>query len=149
VRKLVVVVVVAAGLLGTASPATAALAFRFDRASAKPGTAVVAWQPGWRAAPHGVVAYLVPTRLPGVHPDLAGGYVLRRVPARHAIALGRPRPGSGNRLTLRFRVPQVPAGDYTIAFWCATCAPGGDFFASAPWGARSTGVAGNVLRVTR
>src|SRR5919108_3542492 len=123
----------------TASPAEAALAFRFDRASARPGQNVTAFEPGWTSAPTGVTVYLVPTRLPGVTPDAAGSYILRRPPAHHAIRLGRPRLTPSHRLSIRFRVPNVAPGDYTAAFWCMSCAPHGDFFASALWGAPWTG----------
>jgi len=136
-------------LLLTAAPAEAALAFRFTRASAHPGQYVVAFEPGWASAPGGVVVYLVPTRLPGVTPDAAGSYILQRPPAHHAIRLGRPRLTSSHLLSIRFRVPDVAPGDYTTAFWCRSCAEHGDFFASALWGAHSTGAPGGVLRVTR
>jgi hypothetical protein len=132
-----------------ATAAAVALAFSFDRASARVGTTVAASQPGWNGAPDGVVAYLVPTRIPGVHPDQAGSYLLPAPPERGVVRLGKPRLTPSHRLAIRFRVPRVAPGDYTIAFWCATCAPGGDFFASAPWGARWTGAAGLVLRVRR
>ena len=131
------------------SSAQAALAFRFNRASAHPGTYVVAFEPGWRSAPTGVIVYLVPTRLPGVTPDSAGSYILSRPPAHGAIRLGRPRLANSQRLSIRFRVPHVRPGDYTTAFWCSTCARHGDFFASALWGAPSTRAAGAVQRITR
>lgn len=73
------------------SSAAAALSFRFDRASARVGTTVVASEPGFSSAPVGVSVYLIPTRLPGVKPDPAGGYLLRRPPKRNAIKLGQPR----------------------------------------------------------
>lgn len=56
-------------LLTLAPPASAALSFRFERASARPGATVVASEPGWPSAPVGVTVYLVPTRLPGVKPE--------------------------------------------------------------------------------
>jgi hypothetical protein len=136
-------------LLLTASPAEAALAFRFDRASARPGQYVVAFQPGWRSVPAGLIVYLVPTRLPGVTPDAAGSYILRKPPAHHTVRLGRPRLTRSHRLSIRFRVPDVASGDYTTAFWCLSCAEHGDFFASALWGAPWTGVPDGVLRIRR
>src|SRR5438309_1587191 len=78
-------------VLAAASTAEAALAFRFNRASARPGQYVVAFEPGWRAVPSGVIVYVVPTRLPGVTPDGAGSYILRKAPAHHTIRLGHPR----------------------------------------------------------
>jgi hypothetical protein len=131
------------------SSAQAALAFRFDRASAQPGAYVVAFEPGWRSAPTGVIVYLVPTRLPGVRPDPAGSYILSNPPAHGAIRLGRPRLTESRRLSIRFRVPRVPPGDYTTAFWCPTCAKHGDFYASALWGAAWTRTPGAVVRITR
>jgi hypothetical protein len=125
-------------VLATTPPAEAALSFRFDRASARPGTAMTASQPGWPAATRGITVYLVPTKPPGIRPDPAGGYLLP-TPPRSAIRLGQPRLTHSHRLTISFRVPNVAAGDYTIAFWCRTCTKGGDFFASAPWGAAATG----------
>jgi hypothetical protein len=135
-------------LLIMASPASAALSFSFDRASARPGMTVVASEPGWPSAPSGVTVYLVPTRLPGVKPDPAGGYLLQRPPEHGLIKLGQPRL-TGHLLTVRFHVPNVRPGDYTTAFWCRTRAKGGDFFASALWAAAWTGVPGTVLRITR
>lgn len=135
--------------LAIVSPAGAALSFTFDRASARPGTTVAASEPGWPSAPTGVTVYLVPTRLRGVKPDPAGGYILRRPPKRDIVKLGRPRLTREHLLTIRFRVPKVRPGNYTTAFWCRTCAQGGDFFASALWGAPWTGSPGTVLRITR
>ncbi len=48
-------------MLAAASPAEAAMAFRFNRASARPGQYVVAFEPGWRTVPSGATVYLVPT----------------------------------------------------------------------------------------
>jgi len=68
-RRLTVLLGVSALLLLAAAPsAQAALSFTFDRASARPGMSVVAFQPGWPSAPSGITVYLVPTRLPGVRP---------------------------------------------------------------------------------
>lgn len=136
-------------MLAAATPAEAALAFRFNRASARPGQYVVAFERGWRAVPFGVTVYLVPTRLPGVTPDGAGSYILRKPPAHHTIRLGHPRLTRSHRLLIRFRVPRVAPGDYTTAFWCLSCARHGDFFASALWGAPWTGAPDEVLRITR
>lgn len=136
-------------LLALAASASAALSFRFDRAAARPGTTVVASEPGWPNAPLGVTVYLVPTRLPGVKPGPAGGYLLARPPARHAIRLGRPHLTRTHVLEIRFRVPNVAPGDYTTAFWCRTCARRGDFFASTSWGEASSGKPGTVLRIER
>ena len=129
------------------SSASAALSFRFDRASARVGTTVVASEPGFSSAPVGVSVYLIPTRLPGVKPDPAGGYLLRRPPKRNAIKLGQPRLTPTHQLTIRFRIPNVAPGNYTTAFWCRTCAKGGDFFASTYWGEAWTGKPGTVLRI--
>jgi hypothetical protein len=136
-------------LLTIAPSASAALSFRFDRASARPGAKVVASEPGWPSAPMGVTVYLVPTRLPGVNPDPAGGYLLSRPPKRNVIELGQPRLTRTHLLTIRFRVPHVSPGDYTTAFWCRTCAKGGDFFASTYWGEPWSGKPGTVLRIER
>lgn len=132
-----------------ASSAAAALSFTFNRASARPGSVVVASEPGWSSAPVGVTVYLVPTRPAGVKPDPAGGYLLARPPKHHAIKLGRPRLTRTHLLMIRFRVPDVPSGDYTTAFWCRTCAKDGDFFASTYWGEAWTGKPGHVLHVER
>lgn len=136
-------------LFAFAPAASAALSFRFDRASARPGETVLAFEPGFPRAPSGVAIYLVPTRLPGVRPDLAGGYLLSRPPKHNVIRLGPPRLTRAHLLTIRFRVPDVAPGDYTTAFWCRTCAKGGDFFASTYWGEPWTGKPGTVLRVQR
>ena len=142
----------ASGLLALvlASSADAALAFRFDRAVARPGVQVTAFEPGWHGPPRGIVVYFVPTRLPGVSPPPGYGYVLSRVPTRNVIKVGRPTLSRSHRLFVRFRVPNVPPGYYTTAFWCSTCTRHGDFFASAVWGATPAEAApGTVLRVTR
>jgi hypothetical protein len=136
-----------AGALATALSANAALFFQFSQASARPGATVTASEPGWPSIAHGVTVYLVLTRLPGVRPDSAGGYILRRPPKHKAILLGQPQLTADHRLTISFRVPDVEAGDYTTAFWCRTCMKGGDFFTSARWGATWTGRPGPVLRV--
>lgn len=136
-------------VLTTTASANAALSFRFNRASARPGTLITASQPGWPTAARGVSVYLVPTRLPGIQPDPAGGYILGQPPQSGAIRLGQPRLTASHTLTISFRVPHVPAGNYTTAFWCHTCRKGGDFFASAPWGANATANASTVLRVGR
>jgi hypothetical protein len=132
-----------------APSASAALSFRFDRASARPGATAVASEPGWPNAPVGVTVYLVPTRLPGVRPDTAGGYLLSRPPKRNVIKLGQPQLTRTHLLTIRFRVPHLSPGDYTTAFWCRTCTKGGDFFASTYWGEPWTGKPGTVLRIER
>lgn len=134
-------------LLILAPSASAALSFKFNHASARPGATVVASEPGWSSAPSGVTVYLVPTRLPGVKPDPAGGYLLSSPPKQNAIKLGSPRLTRTHLLTIRFRVPKVASGDYTTAFWCRTCARGGDFFASTYWGEPWTGKPGAVLRI--
>lgn len=138
----------AAAFLVVPPAANAALSFRFDRASARPGQTLVAAQPGrWSGPSAGIVVYLVPTRPHGVSPDPAGGWRLSRPPARLVVRLGPARPVSG-RLAVRFRVPRVRPGDYTSAFWCRPCAPPrGDFFPSVLWGAPWTGRPGGVLRV--
>jgi hypothetical protein len=134
-------------LLTLAPSASAALSFRFNHASARPGATVVASEPGWPSAPVGVTVYLVPTRLPGVKPDPAGGYLLARPPTHNVIKLGRPQLTRTHLLTIRFRVPHVSPGDYTTAFWCRTCAKDGDFFASTYWGEPWSGKPGTVLRI--
>jgi hypothetical protein len=134
-------------MLTLASSASAALSFRFDRASARVGATVVASEPGFSSEPVGVTVYLVPTRLPRVKPDPAGGYLLRRLPKRNVIKLGQPQLTRTHQLTIRFRVPHVAPGNYTTAFWCRTCAKGGDFFASTYWGEAWTGRPGTVLRI--
>lgn len=136
-------------LLALAASASAALSFRFDRGAARPGTTVVASEPGWPKAPLGVTVYLVRTRLPGVKPDPGGAYVLARPPSRYVIRLGRPHVTRAHLLTIRFRVPNVAPGDYTTAFWCRTCTKDGDFFPSTFWGEPWSGEPGTVLRIER
>jgi hypothetical protein len=137
---------IAVALLATGYSA-AALSLRFDRATARPGDFVTASQPGFRVT--GVVVYLVPTRLPGVKPDPGGGYLLRRAPARNAFELGALRLTPSGRLSIRFRVPHVPPGEYTTAFSCPTCTKGGDFFASVSWGQPWSHTPSGVIRITR
>jgi hypothetical protein len=137
---------IAAALLATGYSA-AALSLRFDRATARPGEFVTASQPGFRVT--GVIVYLVPTRLPGVKADPAGGYLLRTPPARNALELGELRLMPSGLLSIRFRVPHVPPGEYTTAFFCPTCTKDGDFFASVSWGQPWTHAPSGVLRITR
>jgi hypothetical protein len=141
---------IAVVMLAMVSSASAALAFKFDHAVARPGEIVTAFERGWPTRPTGVVVYLVPTRLRAASPDPSGAYFLSRPPAHGAIRLGRPNLARTHKLYIAFRVPKVAPGFYTTAFWCSTCAKHGDFFASALWGATTASASpGTVLRVTR
>lgn len=147
-RVLLGVVVIA---LLLAAGAQAALFLKFNRASARVGAAVVAYQPDFFTPPRGVLVYLIPVRLPGVTPDSAGGYVLAQPPKHHAFKLGTLGVIAPKRVGIRFRVPSVKPGFYTTAFWCPTCGAGGkgDFFSSAYWGEPWSGHPDAVLRITR
>ncbi len=141
----------ATGLLALvlASSADAALAFRFDRSVARPGSVITASESGWKQAPSGVVVYLVPTNLPGAKTYPRYGYILSKPPVKNVIRLGSPHLSRSHDLFIRFHVPNVAVGYYTTAFWCPTCANHGDFFASAVWGAIPAEAApGTVLRIT-
>ena len=150
---LVAAVLVAAELvtLVVVPDSQASLFFLFNRASARPGMTVLAFQdPAYVPSPKGIVVYLIPTRLPGVSPNAAGGYILFHPPTHDVVKLGNARRLPGSTIGIRFRVPRVRPGNYTIGLWCSACYKGhGDFFPSAPWGEKWTGAPGDVLRVTR
>ena len=117
--------------------AQAALSFRFDRAQARPGQAVHAFQtdadgnpaPAW-------------DRLDGVTLYLASVNNLR-----HRVRLGEMGIDANGVWSIDFRVPQVRAGLYAIAFLCAPC--GNTFFSSVDTRAAWTRKPGGVLKVRR
>jgi len=125
--------------------ASAALFLTLSRVTAAPGTTVAAFEPVQAWAPaKGIDVYLVPVRLKALQ---AGG-VLHAVPAgRLVVRLGPLTVDRNHRYAITFRVPDVPPGDYTTAFWCRPC--GGTFFTSAAPTDTWTPGHGPVLRVVR
>lgn len=126
------------------------LGITFDRSSAHAGD----WLTGtgitlWSGTTSGITAYFTSTRLGAFKPNYNGLQpILSKPPKRGVWRLG----GFGvrhRRLYIRFRVPSVPPGDYTVAFQCATCAPGGDFFLQTLWGRPWSCTPGVVVRVVR
>lgn len=118
------------------SDAFADLGLIFDRARAAPGERVEAFsgQKG-TGRPEGyppiedVRVYFVPvelvtrqTNLRSTGPPTDPGW----------FPLGPVHQDGEGVIRMLFRVPRVPAGDYTTGFWCRPCAPPeGDFFTSA------------------
>jgi len=117
--------------------AQAALSFAFDRAQARTGQLVHAYQadPDGNPAPawdrlEGVTIYLARVRAPS-----------RRV------RLGQMGIDDQGVWSIDFRVPRVAPGLYTIAFFCEPC--GNTYFSSIGTDARWTGRPGRVLKVRR
>lgn len=95
-------------LVALAPPAHAALFLEFDRPSAHPGTVVVG-----RTAGEGALA-VGPGRAFPVYLDPFE--TKDRIPIGHVIVDAR---GNG---TLKFEVPDVPGGKYTVLMSCHPCA---------------------------
>ena len=119
-----------------------ALFLTLSRTLASPGESITAYEPtpAW-TVPKGIDVYLVPVALSPEAP-------LHAIPkSRRLVRLGPLGIDRRHRFAITFRVPNVPPGDYTTAFWCPPC--GGTFFTSAaprtPWSRRG----GPVLRIVR
>jgi hypothetical protein len=117
--------------------AQAALSFAFDRAQARPGQAVRAFQADADGAPAPSWA-----QLDGVTLYLAG---VRN--ANHRVRLGTMTVDAAGVWSVDFRVPKVRPGFYAIAFACIPC--GNTYFSSVSADERWTGEAGRVLKVRR
>jgi hypothetical protein len=135
--------------VGSVFPGTAradlALWFRSPRAHW--GQRVYVSSPGRYAPFSGVRVYLVPMAL--------ARSASRQRPTgpphnRRIIPLGPLRLGHRAVARLRFIVPRVRPGDYTIGFWCKPCAPpAGAFFTTAHPGQRWTPRQRRIVRVSR
>jgi hypothetical protein len=139
------VLAVAAAASVVPGVASAALFLTLSRVRAAPGEQVTAYEPvaAWTSAT-GIDVYLVPVRLKA----LRSGGVLHAVPAGpRVVRLGPLTIDRRHRFAITFRVPNVPAGDYTTAFWCPPC--GGTFFTSAAPNDTWDPSGGPVLRVVR
>jgi hypothetical protein len=131
-----VLAAVAAALVVPVS-AQAALSFAFDRAQARVGQRVHAYQaaadgtaaPAWDAL-DGVTLYLA--RVGNL--------------SRH-VRLGEMGIDEQGVWSIDFRVPKVKPGLYMIAFYCRPC--GNTFFGSTSTGSSWTGRPGRVLKVRR
>jgi hypothetical protein len=135
VVRVTLAVVVAALLL----PATAhaALSFAFNRAQARPGQLVHAFQ----ADPDGNPAPAW-SQLDGVTLYLARVNNLSR-----RVRLGPMGIDDEGVWSIDFRVPKVKPGLYMIAFFCRPC--GTTYFGSTYSGSAWTGKPGRVLKVRR
>ena len=117
--------------------AQAALSFRFDRAQARTGELVHAFQsdaeghpaPAWQEL-DGVTLYLASVK------NLS-----------HRVRLGEMGTDTSGVWSVDFRVPRVRPGLYTIAFFCAPC--GNTYFASVDARERWTPKPSGVLKVRR
>jgi hypothetical protein len=118
--------------------AQAALSFAFDRAQARPGQVVRAYQadsdgkpaPAWGTMdPASVTIYLV--RL--------------REPSAWRLRLGPMRTNAQGVWNIAFRVPKVRPGLYTTAFFCRPC--GNTFFPSTLPGDQWTPKPSRVLKI--
>jgi hypothetical protein len=120
--------------------AQAALSFAFDRAQARVGQRVHAYQADvdgnpiaawWEGDPAQVTIYLVRVR----------------DPAHWRRRLGPMAIDERGVWSIDFRVPKVKPGLYTTAFYCRPC--GNTFFPSTVTGSPWTGKPGRVLKVRR
>lgn len=146
---LVFLLAVGAFAVPTAS-ASGGLGVRFDRASAPPGGLVTATGVTlWSGSTRGITTYLIPTHLRSFRPGYTGVQPVLLKPPKHGVWKLGSLSVRRHKLFIRFRVPNVPPGDYTIGWQCLTCASGGDFFAQVVWGTPWTGKPGFVLRTTR
>jgi len=117
--------------------AQAALSFRFDRAQARPGQLVHAFQ----ADAHGNPAPAW-DRLDGVTLYLASVNNLR-----HRVRLGEMGVDANGVWSIYFHVPKVRPGLYAIAFYCRPC--GNSYFSSVGSRETWTGRPSGVLKVRR
>lgn len=122
--RLAAMVVAAAGGAGAAAEnARAALFFLVAPTAAKPGDVVTvrtggtpkSFRPGQRVKPfqRAIRLYLVRNRLA---PDVRSRF------DRRAHFIGRLVPDANGRGLLRFMVPPVDSGSYTVGAWCPDCA---------------------------
>jgi hypothetical protein len=117
--------------------AQAALSFRFDRAQARPGQSVHAFQsdadgnpaPAW-AGLDGVTLYLASVNN-----------------LRHRVRLGEMGIGADGVWSIDFLVPKVRSGLYAIAFYCIPC--GSTYFSSVDARTAWTRTPSGVLKVRR
>lgn len=131
-----VLAAVAAALVVPVS-AQAALSFAFDRAQARPGQRVHAYQ----ADPDGNPAPAW-DQLDGVTLYLARVSNLSR-----RVRLGPMGIDAQGVWSIDFRVPRVKPGLYMISFLCGPC--GNTYFGSTYLGSSWTGRPGRVLKVRR
>ena len=117
--------------------AEAALSFAFDRAQARVGQRVHAYQAG----PDGNPAPAWDT-LEGVTL-----YLARVDNLRHRVRLGQMQTGADGVWAIDFRVPKVRPGLYMISFLCGPC--GNTYFGSTYTHSAWTHKPGRVLKVRR
>jgi hypothetical protein len=127
---------VAAALVVPAT-AQAALSFAFDRAQARVGQQVHAYQ----ADPDGNPAPAWDTL------DRVTLYLARVDNLSHRVRLGQMGVDDQGVWSIDFRVPKVKPGLYMIAFYCVPC--GSTYFGSAEPHSVWTRKAGRVLKVRR
>ena len=139
VLRLVVAIAVASLILPPS--ASAALSFAFDRAQARPGQVVRAFQADSEGVP-----------LPAwsdMDPATVTMYLVRvRNPSAWRLKLGPMRIDADRIWNITFRVPKkLRPGLYTTAFFCRPC--GNTFFPSTLPGDRWTRKPSRVLKVMR
>jgi hypothetical protein len=124
------------------------LGVTFSRATAQLGDSVAAsGVTQWSGSTAGITAYLTSTRLRVFRPNYNGIQPILLKPPAHGVWRLGGFSVRHHRLFIRFSVPKVPPGDYTVAFQCGTCSPGGDFLLQTLWGEPWSGKPGFVLRV--
>jgi hypothetical protein len=135
-RSLALILVVLTVFAGSPELAAADLGLVFKQAKAAPGDRVLLYSGrriDGRASGYpplkDVEVYFVPLSLAKLQNHLRS-----RGRPRDArwLPLGPPRQTENGVIRIWITVPDVPSGDYTVGFWCRTCAPPkGDFFTSA------------------
>jgi hypothetical protein len=117
--------------------AEAALSFAFDRAQARPGQHVHAYQADVDGNPAPAWGQLDGVTL----------YLARVDNFSRRVRLGPMGIDEHGVWSIDFRVPKVKPGLFTIAFFCRPC--GNTFFPSTYLGSSWTGKPGRVLKVRR
>ena len=136
-----IVVTIGAAALVLPTTAHAALSFAFDRAQARPGQIVRAFQ----ADPEGNPA---PAWGTGTFDSaLVTIYLVRlRAPNDWRLLLGPMRTDDRGVWSIAFRMPKIRPGLYTTAFYCRPC--GDTFFPSTTPGDQWTPKPSRVLKIS-
>jgi hypothetical protein len=132
--------VIASALFALALPASAqaALSFSFDRAQARSGQVVHAFQTDSEGNPSPAWG--------NFDASLVTIYLVRvRAPHEWRLKLGPMRTNTEGVWDITFRAPKIRPGLYTIAFFCRPC--GNTFFPSTLPGTPWTPTPSRVLKI--
>jgi hypothetical protein len=143
VRSAVLVLSLALAAAGAPEAGSDIGLITLSRANGRPGIEIVVTAGGYGNPWPRMPIYLVPAgRAPQPYPcanGLCDPRALTPPAGKPYIPLGRLHYHADFRATLRFRVPQVPAGGYRFVIFCEPCYRG-------PWGSLIT--TGPGFRVT-